>query len=111
MEALVTVSCHVPFWLRKTSVRSHGGLDKQAFIDLKYFTRETLGCECIHVDAASRDCRPELGVSTKEVRRLTAFPVSFPWRGQVPGWQPGGVEGAPSWELGDLVSDPGSAPS
>lgn len=61
------------------------------------------------MDAASRDCHPELGVSTEEVRGLTPLPVSFPWHSQVPGWQLDGVEGAPSWELGDLVSDPGSA--
>ena len=53
MKALVTVFWHL--LVKNSWVRSHSGLNNQAFIYLKYFTRETLGCDFIHVDAASRE--------------------------------------------------------
>lgn len=46
-------SSHVAFWLRNTGVRNLRGLKKQAFMYLKYFTSEPLGCDFTHVDAAS----------------------------------------------------------
>lgn len=47
------VILYVTFWLRNAGVRSHRGLENQAFMYLKYFTREPLGCDFTHVDAAS----------------------------------------------------------